>query len=209
MTKRLVGILDYGINNIASIYNSLKKLENIDIRIIKQIIDLKDLRHLIIPGVGSFNSGISNLEKKGFINEIVNFSKNNNNYLLGVCLGAQLLFEESEENNEKNNGLSIFKGDCKLLTNNKESIKVPHMGWNQVNFQTHHEIFDNIPDNFYAYFVHSYYIKPMDKKIILGKTLHGINFPSVIGNRNNLGMQFHPEKSGKIGLKLLENFIKL
>ena len=101
MIKKLVGILDYGINNIASVYNSLKKLDNIEIKIIKETIDFKNLRHLIIPGVGSFDSGNMNLKKIGFIEKILTFSKDENNYLLGICLGAQLLFEKSEEDFEK------------------------------------------------------------------------------------------------------------
>ena len=187
----------------------MKKLDNIEIKIIKETIDFKNLRHLIIPGVGSFDSGNMNLKKIGFIEKILTFSKDENNYLLGICLGAQLLFEKSEEDFEKSTGISIFKGGCKLLKSDSEIIKVPHMGWNKINYQTNHSLFKDIPNDFYAYFVHSYYIKPEDTKIILGKTLHGIDFPSIVGNRNNIGIQFHPEKSGKVGLKLLENFIKL
>ncbi len=209
MIKKTVGILDFKINNIASIFNCLTKIENLHIKIINDIDDLKNLNHLIIPGVGTFGSAINNLKKKNFLEEVLFFSKSKNNFILGICLGAQLLFEKSEEDEKKNFGFGIFEGECKAMISNDENIKIPHIGWNKVIFVKNQKILANIQDSFYAYFVHGYYIIPSMKRYILGQTLHGINFPSIIGDENNFGTQFHPEKSGQAGLQLLKNFVYL
>ena len=110
---------------------------------------------------------------------------------------------------KKNYGLGIFKGECKKLTTVDKYLKIPHVGWNKVSFIKENKILLNIPDNFYAYFIHGYYIKPILKNCILAETLHEINFPSIIGDENNFGTQFHPEKSGNAGFQLFKNFIRL
>ncbi len=209
MIKKSVGILDFQTNNIASVFNCLNKIENLKITIINHVNDLKKIHHLIIPGVGSFGAGIKNLKKNFFLDEILLFSKNKNNFTLGICLGAQILFEKSEEDKKKNYGLGIFKGECKKLTTVDKYLKIPHVGWNKVSFIKENKILLNIPDNFYAYFIHGYYIKPILKNCILAETLHEINFPSIIGDENNFGTQFHPEKSGNAGFQLFKNFIRL
>jgi|TARA_Y100000389_G_C17398030_1_gene483709 imidazole glycerol-phosphate synthase subunit HisH len=207
--KKTVGILDFKTNNIASVFNCLSKIENLNIKIINNINDLKNLNHLIIPGVGSFGAGIDNLNSKNFLEEILFFSKIKNNFTLGICLGAQLLFERSEEDLKMSYGLGIFKGECKAIVSDDENIKIPHMGWNKVNIIKDVKILANIKNNFYAYFVHQYYISPSTKKCILGETLHEVNFPSIIGDENNFGTQFHPEKSGQAGFQFLKNFVYL
>ncbi len=209
MIKKSVGILDFQTNNIASVYNCLKKIENINIKIINKIDELKNLNHLIIPGVGSFGAGIENLKKNNLLNEISIFSNNKNNFILGICLGAQILFETSEEDEKESYGSGIFKGTCKKLQSVNGNIKIPHMGWNQVKLIKTSEILKNINDNFYAYFVHSYYIEPKIKNCILGQTLHGVNFPSIVGDETSFGAQFHPEKSGQVGFQILKNFVYL
>ena len=209
VNNKSIGILDFKVNNIASVYNCLSKIQNLKIKIISNENDLKNLNHLIIPGVGSFKAGIENLKKLNLFNKVSDFINKKENYLLGICLGAQLFFENSEEDFKINDGLKLFKGSCKKLYTNSENVKIPHMGWNQVKIVKKSNISKNIPNIFYAYFVHSYYLDATNKDYILGKTLHGVNFPSIIGDENKFGIQFHPEKSGQIGFQFLKNFVEL
>jgi len=121
---------------------------------------------------------------------------------LGICLGLQLVFTKSEEGNSQ--GLDIFKGKVAKIPS---SVKVPHIGWNKVNFDNNHPIFNNIPNDSYFYFVHSYYAIPNDKSNIIANTNYGITFCSAFANKNYVGLQFHPERSGEIGLEIYKNFI--
>ena len=209
MINKTIGILDFQTNNIASIFNSLNKIENVNVKIINQTSEFKDINHLIIPGVGSFGAGVGNLKKKNFLEEISFFSKDSDRFILGICLGAQILFERSEEDNKENYGSGIFKGTCKTLISNNKDIKIPHMGWNKVSIIKENKITKGVSNSFYAYFVHTYYLDPEIKTYILAETTHGINFSSIIGDENNFGIQFHPEKSGQAGFQILKNFTTL
>ncbi len=164
---------------------------------------------IVLPGVGAFSRAMSNLEKLNLVPVLLETIKLKK-YFLGICLGFQLLFTESEEGNC--NGLDIIKGKVKRF--NLPKLKVPHMGWNTVKFGNQNSklktrILHNIPDSSYFYFVHSYYGEPEDKKVIAATTFYGKEFPAAICKGNIFATQFHPEKSQKIGLQLLKNFVGL
>jgi len=197
----MVGIIKYGAGNIYSVSSAIKFLgEKFVLVENPEIIDRVDF--LILPGVGSFDSGIENLEKTGIL-EKLKYRLELGIPFLGICLGLQLLFNVSEEG--KKEGFGILKGEVVKFKN--EEIKIPHMGWNKVEILKDNKIFEGIVNNSFFYFAHSYYIKTQED-IIVGKTKYGIDFPSVIIKDNIVGVQFHPEKSGKMGLLFIKNFLE-
>ena len=162
---------------------------------------------VVLPGVGSFDAAMKNLKKLNLISAIKKAVQVEKKPYLGLCLGLQLLFEKSAEGNSK--GLGILKGEVKKF-DLKKGLKIPHMGWNNVKLKVISEklkFFKNIKDNSYFYFVHSYYVKPKDKKIIATTTNYGIDFSSSILIENIFATQFHPEKSQSNGLRLLKNYV--
>jgi imidazole glycerol-phosphate synthase subunit HisH len=165
--------------------------------------DILKADSIILPGVGAFSSGMKNLEKFGLIPFIIKALEKGKPFL-GICLGMQLLFEKSEEGSECP-GLGVLKGTVKRFP---QGLRVPHVGWNSVHFSKTGGLFKGIPDKSYFYFVHSYYTEPDDKNIIASKTSYGFDFVSSVRKDNIYLTQFHPEKSHKTGLKLLENFCK-
>jgi len=198
----MITIIDYGMGNLRSIENAFKRL-GARVKITDKPKDIEKAKRLVFPGVGNFGQAIKNLKKRKLISAIKN-SLQKNVPFLGICLGLQLLFEKSDEA-PKEKGLGIFKG--KVLKFKK--IKVPQIGWNHVRIQKKTRLLKGIPDKSFCYFVHSFYVKPLDKKIIVAETDYGIDFCSVIESKNIFGVQFHPEKSGKVGLKILKNFIEI
>ncbi|WP_456419833.1 imidazole glycerol phosphate synthase subunit HisH [Methanocaldococcus infernus] len=193
----MIGIIDYNAGNLRSI---LKAVELFDkAKIIKSEEEILSSDKLILPGVGNFGSAIKNLSP---VKEAIVKAIDEGVPFLGICLGLQILFEWSEEANEE--GLKIIKGEVLRFRKGK----VPHMGWNTVKILKDSPIFEGIKDEEYFYFVHSYYVVPREDCVV-GETNYYIDFPSVIQRDNLLATQFHPEKSGKIGLRLLENFIEL
>jgi len=161
----------------------------------------------VLPGVGAFDDAMLELKKQGLISALNEYIKNRRPFL-GICLGMQLLFEESEEATEAK-GLGILKGKVKRFKELK-GLKVPHMGWNQLKIvPSACPLLKNIADNSYVYFCHSYYPKPGNENIIAATTDYGIDFSSLVWQDNVYGVQFHPEKSQKTGLKMLENFVNL
>lgn len=198
----MITIIDYGAGNLKNIAKAFEYLGH-KVIITNDLEDLKKSSLLVLPGVGAFELGIKNLEKlrlDSFIKDYIN----NQKPFLGVCLGFQLLFESSEENGS-HQGLGIFKGEVKKFE--LANLKVPHMGWNTVMPQ--HDALNLYPKNSsnYYYFVHSYYVSTSEQNIISTKTNYGIDFVSSIETPKLLATQFHPEKSGAQGLKLLENFL--
>ena len=164
---------------------------------------------IVLPGVGAFSRGMENLKRLGILPAVFGAIEAGTPFL-GICLGLQLLFTESEEHGISK-GLDIIKGRVKKFT---QVNKIPHMGWNQVKInkpQNSHDqldLFRNIPDNSYFYFIHSYYVQPNDNGIVVGKTEYGLEFCSAINKDNLWGVQFHPEKSAGLGLKFMENFCR-
>ena len=201
----MIGIVNYGLGNVdafINIYNLLgkkiKKIDNSD--------DLKNIDHIIIPGVGAFDNAMNLLKKTDFF-EMLSFKVTKERIpTLGVCVGMQIMGSESEEGNEK--GLGWIPGSVLSLNNFSNKLRIPHMGWNTVRISPNAKLFKDIEDPQF-YFLHSYFFKPLDKKFTISKTEYGIEFSSAIQNDNILATQFHPEKSHKWGIKLLENFASI
>lgn len=201
----MVGIVNYGIGNLASVQNAILKLGG-KVRIESNPAELKNYDRLILPGVGAFGEAMENLEKSGMKESILEFAKNGKP-LLGICLGMQLLFQKSYEFGE-HFGLGLIEGeiikfDKKLL---REDEKIPHMGWNLVYKTQNSPLTKDLEENFYLYFVHSYYLG--DFKNAIGISHYGVDFAALVQKDNLFGIQPHPEKSHNIGLKILENFLK-
>lgn len=194
----MIVIIDYGLGNLGSVKNALNKL-GVDSIISNLIKVITAGSGLILPGVGSATEGMKNLRKSG-LNKVILKQIKLKKPILGICLGMQLLFFLSEEGNTE--CLNVIEGKVKKFNT---ELKVPQIGWNQVK-QKPSKLFLGIKDKSYFYFVHSYYCQPKDRKIETGMTDYGINFCSAIEDKNVFGVQFHPEKSGEDGLKLLKNF---
>ena len=200
-----IALLDYEMGNLHSVSKALEHA-GADVDIINQPTEMDMYSALVLPGVGNFGDCSEKCREHGFDELTIKWIKSGKPFF-GICVGMQLLMEESEEAPGVP-GLGIFKGKVRLFKPDEPSLKVPQMGWNQLNQRSADPIFNGIPDNSYFYFVHSYYVEPEDKEIILGETDYGINYCSFIQNNNIYATQFHPEKSQKTGLKLLENFMK-
>ena len=205
--KIRVGIIDLGINNIHSIVNAFKKIK-CKVNIISKKENLLKYNIVILPGVGAFKTEIKKLADLKIENEIIKFVENNpKNYLVGICLGMQLLFNESYEFGHSK-GLGLIEG--KVLPFDKKICKIiPHMNWNTISIKNNKKIFKKFSKkNFY--FVHSYFCKPKNSNEIIAQTNHnGYKFCSNVKKKNIIGLQFHPEKSSLIGIDLLKNITKL
>lgn len=196
----MIVIINYGTGNLKSIKNGFLKIGKEAI-ISSDMDKMEKADALILPGVGAFGNAMKHLEKyKNIIHEHINSGKP----FLGVCLGQQILFTKSEESKGVN-GLDIFKGEVIRLP---EGLKIPHMGWNNLKIVNKCPLLKGINNN-YMYFVHSYYVKPDDPNIIAATTDYGIDVPAVVFRDNVYATQFHPEKSGEIGLNILKNFVEL
>lgn len=202
----MIGIIDYGMGNIHSVQKALESL-GAEVAVINTPQEAKSAQKLVLPGVGAFDDAFLELEKKGLVGAIKEHVKSGKVFL-GICLGMQFLFEKSEEA-RKQKGLGIFRGEVKRFSNSY-GLKVPHMGWNQLNI-THNEcpLLQGIDDNAYVYFCHSYYPAPADKEVIAASTDYGVSFASVVWQDNVYGVQFHPEKSQATGIQMLKNFVEL
>ena len=201
----MIAIVDYNMGNLASVKNAFAKLGKETV-VESDPDKFKNYDKIILPGVGAYGDAMEHLQSKDMVEAIQSYAKSGN-YIFGICLGMQLLFESSEEFG-KHEGLGIIKGHVSAFDSSKfsEPLKVPHMGWNKIKWQKSHPVFANLDPDYEYYFVHSYYVLPEDKDIILGTTFYGIEFPSVIGYKNLVAVQFHPEKSGKPGLQILKQF---
>jgi glutamine amidotransferase len=193
-------IFDYGVGNLLSLKCALEKA-GLDASIGTSAQELANADAIALPGVGNFSAAATKLDavKETLINKVEDGTP-----LLGICLGLQLFFEESEEG--PGNGLALFKGKTVRLPS---TVKVPHMGWNTLNIVSPNELFDGVTEGSYVYFVHSLYPVPVDKTIVCTQTEYGTTFTSTVASKNVYGTQFHPEKSGDIGLKILKNFAKV
>ncbi len=196
-------IIDYGAGNLRSVYKAVGKL-GYEPKITHVPDDILSADAVILPGVGAGGDTMMALERLGLVTPVKNYVAKNSPFM-GICIGMQVLLTGTEEGGW-HECLDIIRGRVIRLP---EGQKIPHMGWNQVKQKTVHPIFTGIPDNANFYFVHSYYANPEDKKLIAGETEYGVSFPSVIIKDNLVATQFHPEKSGELGLKIYDNFIKL
>ena len=199
-----IAIIDYGSGNLRSVQKALEKL-GFAAEISSDSDFISRSCAVILPGVGAFDPAIQELKSKDLIETIKNEIKTGKPFL-GLCLGMQLLFDDSEEGKEK--GLGILKGRVKRFES-VERLKVPHMGWNNIKIKKSSPILKGIPDNSQVYFVHSYYCVPKNGADFLTVTDYGIEFASSIERDNIFALQFHPEKSGDVGLQILKNFGEL
>lgn len=201
----MIAILDYGIGNLKSIYNMFKKV-GVESIITSDIQTIRNADKYLLPGVGSFDHGINSLKSAPFFETLEKEVLENKKPILGICLGMQLLTNSSEEGKEK--GLGWIDAHTKKFDFENKSLAVPHMGWNEVNPISANDLFKDLNENRF-YFVHSYYVVCNDEANVLGFTNYGISFTSSVHRDNIYGVQFHPEKSHKFGMKLLKNFGEL
>lgn len=203
----MITIIDYNTGNLGSIKNMLKRL-GIASQITNDISKIEQAEKLILPGVGHFDYGMKNLHASGVVNMLNQKVLENKTPILGICLGVQLLTEASEEGTEK--GLGWIKGNTVAFDKTKLSAnqKVPHMGWTDVAKYQQSKLFEGMFEEPRFYFVHSYHLSLEDKNDCLVTANYGYEFAAGIEHKNILGTQFHPEKSHKFGMKILENFAK-
>ncbi len=196
----MIGILDYGVGNLGSVSYAFKRIKTKS-KIVKTAVEIRKCDALVVPGVGAFKTGMAGL--KPVKSAVVEFAKSGKP-VLGICLGMQLLFEKGTEGGSTA-GLAIFEGRVEKMN----APKLPHVGWNQVKQKKKSLLFSGIEDNSYFYFVHSYACKPKKAACVVGATKFYMEFVSVVEQGNVFGVQFHPEKSGKNGEKMLKNFCKM
>lgn len=199
----MITIIDYGMGNLKSVYNALKKV-NFDCQISSEVTDIEMADKLILPGVGAFKDAMDNLQNLDLILPIRK-KVNDGCPLLGICLGMQMLFDEGYEC-ELRKGLGFIEGKIKLM-NSKENLKIPHIGWNRLEFNRENKILNNINKESFVYYVHSFMARDMeDVNLVAYSEYGGVKIPGLVNKDNIYGAQFHPEKSGEIGLKILRNF---
>lgn len=202
MSKSVV-ILDYGAGNLRSVFNALHSL-GCDPLISSEPSVISQASAVILPGVGAAAPAMAELKKRGLVEEIDKYISAGNPFM-GVCLGMQLLFTMTDEGGQTP-CLGIIPGQVKKFTG---GLKIPHMGWNQVKQKGEHPVFKGIPDDANFYFVHSYYVLPDNSRLIAGETEYAITFCSAVAKDNLVAVQFHPEKSGDIGLRIYKNFLDM
>ena len=196
----MIAIVDYGVGNLRSVQNALKALDIPSIISSDNDVIAKS-RSIIVPGVGAFPDAMKNMKERG-LDKVIKAAAKDGKPILGICLGMQLFFEESEEM-ERCVGLGLFKGTVKKL---QGSIKIPHMGWNSLCFENPSSLLIGVPESSYVYFVHSYYAQIREENIINAYSMYEKKIPAIVSKNNIFGMQFHPEKSGETGMRLLKNF---
>jgi glutamine amidotransferase len=195
-------IIDYQAGNLTSVVRSLKAL-GVEGTVTQNPALVAQATRVIFPGVGAAGKAMATLRELG-LDKALRQSLARGVPILGICLGAQIILEHSEENEAA--CLGLLPGRTRALPRG-QGLKIPHMGWNRVRFLRTHPVFQGLPEGAEYYFVHSYYPDPTQTTMVLGVTDHGIEFPSAIGWRNLVATQFHPEKSGRFGLQILENFL--
>jgi len=203
----LIGILNFDMGNIGSVVNMFKKI-GVQSIVVNTEAQLEQCDKYILPGVGAFNSGMKNIKTSSLYPPLVKKILEENRPILGICLGMQLLFEKSDEGTEK--GLCWIPGTVKKFQfdSAKNDLKIPHMGWNYINREKKSSIFGEAVDKERYYYVHSYHVC-CDDKFVLARATYGYEFVCSVQKGNIYGMQFHPEKSHKFGLKLFKNFAEL
>lgn len=222
---KFIAVVDYGLGNLKSVAKALESA-GAKVKVTHNLSEINSSCALVLPGVGAFKRAMENLNELDLTGAILQTIKTGKPFL-GVCLGLQLLFTESEEHG-RHRGLDVIKGQVKKIA---PGVKIPHMGWNNIEIRsTVHgprstekksqivgagpsvhpqSLFNGVPDGAYFYFVHSYYVEPQDKSVIAAVTEYGQEFVSAVHQDNIWGVQFHPEKSADLGLKVLKNFVSL
>ena len=206
-----VTIVDYKSGNISSVINSFKEVakDKVKIEVTSDLKKISSSDKLVLPGQGSFKSCIDALNRiNGLVETLNDFAIKNKKPLLGICVGLQMFADVGYEETETK-GLGWIPGKVTKIDNQNGKYKLPHIGWNEINIMKDSKILKDIKNNSHMYFVHSYEFVPNDKKAILATTNYSSNHVCAIEKENIFGTQFHPEKSDKIGLKIIDNFINL
>lgn len=198
----MIAIIDYGAGNIQSVKKALNYI-GCDTFITNDKTKISNADGVILPGVGSFGDTMDSINSYGLKDSIIEYTKSGKPFL-GICLGLQLLFPKSDESPDKD-GLGIFDGDVNKIPSDT-GLKIPHIGWNSLDIKKQDGLFKGIGKNPYVYFVHSYFLDAKDKNIVSAQTEYGVKIDAAIENNNVFAVQFHPEKSGETGLKILKNF---
>ncbi len=204
----MIVIIDYGIGNLRSVQKAIEKICS-KVTISSRVEDILRAKKLILPGVGHFVKGMKNLQERGLDKVLKQKVIDENTPILGICLGMQLMTNYSEEGKYKGLGWINATTIRFNFGDNINQLKIPHMGWNNININNNNILLDGVSDKDMFYFVHSYYVKCIDENDVILKTNYGIEFHSAFNRDNIFGTQFHPEKSHFAGLKVLSNFIKL
>jgi glutamine amidotransferase len=191
--------VEYGVGNLRSVRRGIEK-SGAKVLITNNPKDIKKSDAIVLPGVGAFTAAVKNLAP---LSEVLKQSVEEEKPLLGICLGLQLLFTKSSEGGAMD-GLDLIAGNVEKLST---EVKIPQIGWNTVEIVRFHPLLEGVPNHFYAYFVHSYIPKPSEQDVIVATTEYGVRFPSVIAKQHLFATQFHPEKSGKNGLRIITNFV--
>ena len=206
MLRRVIALIDYGSGNLRSVHKALRYLEA-DVRLVTRPTQMKDARAVVLPGVGAFDDCLNALRKQDLLEACRDFIKSGRLFL-GVCVGYQALFEKSEEFSSCAAGLGVFQGKVVRFAE-KPGLKIPQIGWNQIEVvRADCPILRDIPSGSYVYFVHSFFPKPVDPSIVATRTTYGESFASAVWKENLFATQFHPEKSQRVGLQLLKNFVE-
>jgi glutamine amidotransferase len=201
----MIVVVDYGMGNLRSVQKGFENVGSPAI-ISRDPLEIAKADRLVLPGVGAFPECMRNLSRLDLVDPILEFIQSGKPFL-GICLGLQLLFDESEEFGT-HEGFKVIRGRVKAFDRNM-GLKIPHMGWNNVTFKKDVPIFRGIPDGSFFYFVHSYYVDPEISSDIAAESKYGITFTCAIARDNIFAVQFHPEKSQEIGLRVLRNFSKI
>ena len=203
----MIALLDYGSGNLRSVHKSLLKV-GADVRLVQRPDEIGEATAMVLPGVGAFDDCINALRKQELLEAARDFIRTGKPFL-GICVGYQALFEHSEEFNSCAAGLGVFQGSVVRFTE-KPGLKIPQIGWNQLQIvKADCPLYRGITSGSYVYFVHSFYPQPVDQSIVATRTDYGDNFASSVWRDNVFATQFHPEKSQKVGLQLLRNFVEL
>ncbi len=199
----MITVIDYGMGNLRSVVKAIE-LYTDKVQVSSDPDSVNKSDALIMPGDGAFAMAMDNLREMGWIDPLKKFIAEGG-YFFGICLGYQLLFSSSEEFGSST-GLDVIPG--KVVRFSETSLKVPHMGWNSVNFTGSSQFLEGVPEGSYFYFIHSYHPVADDSSWVLGETTYGDTFPCIVGKGNCIATQFHPEKSHHYGLKIVENFVR-
>jgi glutamine amidotransferase len=203
----MIALIDYGAGNLRSVYKALKFVDA-DVQVVTYPEEIREARALVLPGVGAFDDCLNALQRQDLIQGAQEFVKTGRPFL-GICVGYQALFEKSEEFNSCAAGMGLFGGKVVRFKEDK-NLKVPQIGWNQLEItRPECPIFEGVSSGSYVYFVHSFYPQPKDKSIVATETEYGTRFASAVWKDNVYATQFHPEKSQKVGLQILKNFVSL
>lgn len=201
----MIAVIDYGAGNLQSVAKAFHYI-GCDVKVTADKEELKEASAAILPGVGAFGDSMRCLNQSGMVQPALDFIESGKPFL-GICLGLQLLFEGSEED-PGISGLGVLKGKiCKIPE--KDQLKVPHIGWNSLSIRKSEGIFQDLEKNPYVYFVHSYYLHAEGRDVVSATTEYGVQIDAAVQKGNLFATQFHPEKSGRTGLKMLKNFISL